>query len=52
MHAPVFTEQEFIALSSVDAYIRAARDGLAGVAHLFSKDMQVMVCVNLIDICQ
>jgi hypothetical protein len=52
MRTPVFTEQEFTALSTVDAYIRAARDGLAGVAHLFSKDMQVMVCVNLIDICQ
>ena len=26
MHAPVFTEHEFTALSSVDAYIRAAQD--------------------------
>ena len=52
MRAPAFTEQEFNTLSSVGAYIRAARDGLAGVAHLFSKDMQVRVCVNLIDICQ
>ena len=43
--ALVFTEKEFAALSTMDAYIRAARDGLAGVAHLFSKDMQVMVCV-------
>ena len=51
MRAPVFTEQEFTALSSVDAYIRVARDGLAGVAHLFSKDMQVIICVILIDIC-
>nr|XP_040249793.1 atherin-like [Aegilops tauschii subsp. strangulata] len=42
MCAPVFTEQEFTALSTVDAYIRATRDGLAGVAHLFSKDMQVL----------
>ena len=52
MRAPVFTEQESSALGSVDAYIRAARDGLVRVAHLFSKDMQVIVCVNLIDICQ
>lgn len=52
MCTPVFTEQEFTALSSVDAYIRAARDRLAGVTQLFSKDMQVIVCVNLIDICQ
>ena len=44
MRAPVFTEQEFTALNSVDAYIRAARDGLAGVTQLFSKDMQVIVC--------
>ena len=52
MRTPSFTEQEFTALSSVDAYIRAARDGLAGVTQLFSKDMQVIVCANLIDICQ
>ena len=52
MRAPVFSEQEFTALSSVGAYIRAARDGLAGVTQLFSKDMQVIVCANLIDICQ
>ena len=31
MRAPSFSEQEFTALSSVDAYIRMARDGLAGV---------------------
>ena len=41
MRAPAFSEQEFVALSSVDAYIRAARDGLAGVIHLFSKDIEV-----------
>ena len=52
MRAPVFSEQEFTALSSVDAYIRAARGGLAGVTQLFSKDMQVRVCTNLIDMCQ
>ena len=39
MRALVFIEQEFTALSSVVAYIRAARDGLAGVMQLFSKDM-------------
>ena len=43
MHASAFSEQEFTALSSVDAYIRAARDGLAGVTQLFSKDIQVKV---------
>ena len=52
MHAPVFTEQEFSALSSADAYIQAALDGLPGVTQLFSKDMQVIVCADLIDICQ
>ena len=52
MHAPAFSEKEFTALSSVDAYIRATRDGLAGVTQLFSKDMQVIVCATLIDICQ
>ena len=52
MRAPVFTEQEFTALSSVDASIRAARNGLAGVTQLFSKDMQVIARLNLIDICQ
>jgi hypothetical protein len=43
MRAPAFSEQEFTALSTVDAYIRAARDGLAGVTQLFSKDIQVSV---------
>ena len=43
LRAPAFSEQEFTALSTVDAYIRAARDGLTGVVHLFSKDMQVRV---------
>jgi hypothetical protein len=52
MHAPAFSDQEFAALSSVDAYIRAARDGLAGVTQLFSKDIQVRVCAILILICQ
>nr|XP_040254161.1 circumsporozoite protein-like [Aegilops tauschii subsp. strangulata] len=39
---PAFTEQEFNAFGSVDAYILAAQDGLEGVAHLLSKDMQVL----------
>ena len=43
MCALAFSEQEFTALSLVDAYIRAARDGLAGVTQLFSKDIQVRV---------
>ena len=33
MHDPNFTEEAFNALSSVDAYIRAARDGLAGATY-------------------
>ena len=39
--APVFSEEEFTALSTMGAYIRAARDGLMGVTRLFSKDIQV-----------
>ena len=35
MCASALSEQEFTALSSTDAYIRAARDGLAGVIQLF-----------------
>ena len=50
MRAPTLSEQEFTALSLVDAYIRAARDGLAGVTQLFSKDIQVKVYAILIDI--
>ena len=38
MRTPVFTEQEFAALSTMDAYILVARDGLIEVAHLFLKD--------------
>ena len=33
MRNPSFTEGAFNALSSADAYIRAARDGLAGATH-------------------
>lgn len=43
LRAPAFSEQEFTALGIVDAYIRAARDGLTGVACLFSKDIQVII---------
>ena len=39
MHDPTFTEEAFNACSSVDAYIRAARDGLARATHQLSKDM-------------
>ena len=41
MRAPALSEQEFTALSSIDAYIRAAQDGLARVIQLFSKKIQV-----------
>ena len=51
MQARIYSEQEFTALSSVDAYIRATRGRIARVTQLFSKDMQVIVCANLIDIC-
>ena len=52
MRSLAFSEQEFTAISSVDAYIRAAREGLAGVTRLFSKDIQVKVYAILIVICQ
>ena len=38
---PALIELEFTALSIVGAYIQAARDGLTGVARLFSKDIHV-----------
>ena len=46
LHAPALTEPEFTGLRTVGAYIRAAQDGLTGVARLFSKDMQVQVYMN------
>ena len=49
LRAPALTEPEFNALSTVGAYIRAAQDGLTGVARLFSKDMQVLIFTNLVD---
>ena len=39
LRTPALTEPEFTALSTVGAYIQAARAGLTGVARLFSKDM-------------
>ena len=48
MRAPAFSEQEFSAHSLVDAYIRAARDGHAGVTQLFSKDIHVRVYAILV----
>ena len=39
MRAPALSEQEFTTLSSTDAYIQAARDGLAVVIQLFSKNI-------------
>ena len=41
MRDPNFTEEAFNAFSSADAYIRAARDGLAGATHQLSNDMRV-----------
>ena len=52
MRAPTFSKQEFTALSSVDTYICAARDGFAGVTQLCSKDIQVQVYAILIVICR
>jgi hypothetical protein len=36
-----FSEQEFNALNSVDAYLGAARTGLEGAVKLMSTNMQV-----------
>ena len=53
MRDPNFTEEAFIAFSSLDAYIRAARDGLARATHQLSKDMRVRIfCTYSIIICQ
>ena len=49
MRDPNFTKKAFNAFSSADAYIRAARDGLAGATHQLSKDMRVSIfCAYLI----
>ena len=47
---PGFTKEAFDAFSSADAYIRAARDGLARATDKHLKDMRVSV--DLILICQ
>ena len=46
MRDPTFTEEAFNAFSSADAYIRAARDGLAGATQQLSKDMRERSCVS------
>ena len=43
MRDPHFTEDAFNALSLGDAYIRAARDGVAGATHQLSKDMRIRI---------
>ena len=43
MRILAFSDQEFSALSTVDAYIPAAQDRLAGVTQLSSKDIHVRV---------
>ena len=43
MHDTHFTKEAFNALNSADAYIRAARDGVAGATHQLSKDMRVRI---------
>ena len=43
MRDPAFTEEAFNTLSYADAYIQAARDGLAGATHQLSKDTRVSV---------
>ena len=53
MRDPNFTEEAFNAFSSADAYIRPARDGLAGATYQLSKDMRVrLFCVYSIVIYQ
>ena len=43
LRALAFPEKEFPTLGTVEVYSRAARDGLTGVARLFSKDIQVRI---------
>ena len=50
---PRFSEEAFIAFSSADAYIRAARDGLNRATEQHLKDVQASLpCPNLITMCQ
>ena len=48
MRDPNFTEEAFNAFSSADAYIRAARDGLARATDQHLKDMRVSVDLIII----
>ena len=43
MRDPHFTKETFNALISMDAYIRAAHDGVAGATHQLSKHMRVRI---------
>ena len=43
MRASALSEQEFTTLISTDAYVRAARDGLAGVIQLFLTKYRVVI---------
>ena len=46
---PGFRKEAFNAFSSADAYIRAARDGLARATDQYSKDIRVSLhCTNMI----
>ena len=50
---PGFTKEAFNAFSSADAYIRAARDGLARATDQHLKDMRVSThCTDLVIIYQ
>ena len=50
---PSFTKEAFNDFSSADAYIRAARDGLARATDQYLKDMRVsMRCIDLVTIYQ
>ena len=50
---PRFSEEAFNAFSSVDAYIRAARDGLNRATKQHLKDVQVsLLCLSMITVCQ
>ena len=50
---PGFSEEAFNAFNSVDAYIRAARDGLNRAIKQHLKDVQVsLFCLTMITICQ
>ena len=49
LHDPGFSKEAFDAFSSVDAYIRAAQDGLARATDQHLKDMRVSVhCTDLV----